>query len=466
MDFDNSIFRQYDIRGVYGRDFDESFSNLLGLVFGNFILKQAKSETRDRPVVAVGWDARLSSDVLKDSLISGLLSAGVDVLEAGVGPSPQLYFATQLRGLEGGIQVTASHNPPQYNGFKFVLKGQAFYGEQIQRLREDLAAANPLALTAAQPGMLRKTDIRSAYIDELVNLSLPRIGSRKLKVVCDSGNGVGSLVGPEVLESLGCEVISLFTELDGSFPNHPPDPSVYENLTVLAQAVINEKADLGIGWDGDADRIGVLNHRGELVANDMLLLLYADAVLREHPGAVVVADIKCSQVLFTVLREKGAQAVVSRSGHSPIKTKMKELNATLAGDLSGHMFFADRYYGFDDGLYAACRLVEILSNTDESLMQILQQYPRVVATPEIRISCSAQLQEQAVAAVKQRYAHLNQVTLDGVRLEFPHGWALVRGSNTEPALVLRFEAETPQQLAAYRQEIEQVVFEIIGKRSE
>ncbi|MFN8388916.1 MAG: phosphomannomutase/phosphoglucomutase [Bdellovibrionota bacterium] len=447
-----TIFREYDIRGVVGTDFDAEVARRLGLAYAKLVRKQFPAVAR--PTVAVGYDCRLSGDELRRALSEGLVRGGVKVIDSGMGPTPQLYYATLSLKLQGGIQVTGSHNPGDQNGFKMMLGERTLSGGDIQALRKEIL--NPSGEAGEfDPEQIEPFDARTAYIAELIKLSLPHMGKeRKLKLVVDGGNGVGGLVGPALLRGLGCEVVELYTEPDGRFPNHHPDPTVLENIEELRKRVVTEKADAGIAWDGDADRIGVVDERGEPIFGDLLLVLYGRQLLKEVPRPTIIGDVKCSEVMFDDLRARGANTVMAKTGHSLIKAKLKELHAELAGEMSGHMFFAHRYYGFDDALHASARLVEILSQTKQALSELLGDLPKMFNTPELRVDCPEDLKFKVAETAKASFPEYAVDTLDGVRIRFPHGWGLVRASNTQPVLVMRFEADSEARLAEYRTLVE------------
>jgi len=450
----DKIFREYDIRGVVGVDFDAAFARRLGEVYAEIVLEgvfQPKSSTP--PVIAVGTDCRLTADELSAALIEGIVSRGIKVIKTGVGPTPQLYYMVIAHKLAGGIQVTASHNPSDQNGFKMMVGPKTLSGPDIQMLKE--RAFSSSSASTALKGVVENVDARSEYLSELIARSADRMGKRKLKVVVDGGNGVGGLVGPDLLRALGCEVIELYCEPDGRFPNHHPDPTVLENIVELRKRVISEKADLGIGWDGDADRIGVIDENAEPIWGDMLLAIYARTLLKEVPGATVIGEVKCSEHLYEDIAKHGGVPVISRTGHSLIKAKLKETHAALAGEMSGHMFFAHRYFGFDDAIHASARLVEILSNTDKKISQLLDGIPKSYSTPEIRVDCPEEIKFQVSEGAKSLFSEFETLTIDGVRIKFPNGWGLVRASNTQPALVMRFEATTPELLKEYQGLVEE-----------
>jgi phosphomannomutase / phosphoglucomutase len=437
------IFREYDIRGIVERDLGGEVPFLIGRAFA--------SELRERHggraglTIAVGWDNRPSSPGLARQVLAGIRAAGVDVVAVGTVPTPVLYHAAIRLEADGGLQITGSHNPPEYNGFKMVLGGRSVYGETIQRLRERIEAAR----FAEGAGALREEDALTPYLaDVAARFRLPR----PVKVVVDCGNGTGSLVAVELLERIGAEVVPLYCESDGTFPNHHPDPVVDENLVDLIERVRAEGAEVGIAFDGDADRIGAVDEVGGIVRGDLLLLLYGvDLLERRGPGQLMIFDVKCSQALPEVYGARGGEPLMWKTGHSLMKEKMKETGAPLAGELSGHICFADDFYGTDDALYAACRLVEIVARSETSLSRRMAEFPAYVSTPEIRVDVPEAekfaLVARAVADFRQRY---EVVDVDGARVIFPEGWGLVRASNTQPVLVLRYEARSTAALEEIR----------------
>ena len=438
------IFREYDIRGTVGTELTPEFARILGRAYGSLAVEQKMNR------IGVGHDCRLSSPEYAQALAEGLADEGLDVVMTGMGPTPQLYFSVFSQDLGGGIQVTGSHNPPDMNGFKILLGKQTLSGSDIQDLKLRCERAVGRA-PAAKRGSISQLDIRQQYIDALIENSRPHMGKRKLKVVVDGGNGVGGLVGPAVLRGLGVEVIELFCEPDGRFPNHHPDPTVLKNIQDLIKAVREHKADFGIGWDGDADRIGVVDERGEVVFGDMLLLLYGRAILAEKPGATIIGDVKCSSLLFNDLKGRGANAIMWKTGHSLIKSKLKETHGDLAGEMSGHIFF--RYFGFDDALYSSARLAEIVSKHTGPMSSLLSGLPQMVSTPEIRVDCPEEIKFQIAKEAQSAFPEFAVDTIDGVRISFDKGWGLVRASNTQPVLVMRFEAESAGLLETYKKTV-------------
>jgi phosphomannomutase / phosphoglucomutase len=441
------IFREYDIRGIVERDLGGEVPALIGRAFA--------SELRERHgglkglTIAVGWDNRPSSPGLARQVIAGICAAGVDVVAVGTVPTPVLYHAAIRLEADGGLQITGSHNPPEYNGFKMVLGGRSVYGAAIQGLRERIETGR----FAGGAGAVREEDALAPYLaDVAARFRLPR----PVKVVVDCGNGTGSLVAVELLERIGADVVPLYCESDGTFPNHHPDPVVDENLADLIERVRSESAEVGIAFDGDADRIGAVDEAGGIVRGDLLLLLYGvDLLERRGPGQLMIFDVKCSQALPEVYGARGGEPLMWKTGHSLMKEKMKETGAPLAGELSGHICFADDFYGTDDALYAACRLVEIVARSEKSLSRRMAEFPAYISTPEIRVEVPEAekfaLVARAVAEFGQRY---EVVDVDGARVLFPEGWGLVRASNTQPVLVLRYEARSARALEAIRDVME------------
>ena len=452
MRVDPVIFRQYDIRGVIGVDLTAEVARAIGLAVGS----EARARLGRAPTLAVGRDNRPSGDGLSAALIDGLRATGVQVIGLGVVPTPTLYFAIHHLKADGGVQITGSHNPPEFNGFKMVLEGLPFAGADIQML---LSRIQGDRFTTAQ-GSLRGELVLAAYQDEVVH----RIGrlSRPVKVVVDCGNGSGAVAAPGLLRALGAEVIELFCESDGNFPNHHPDPTVPENLVDLQAKVRETGAELGVAFDGDADRIGAVDENARILYGDQLLVLYGrDLVRRLGPGREVIFDVKCSDVLPQALLKAGATPVMWLTGHSHIKRKMKESGASLAGEMSGHMFFGPPdYLGFDDALYAAARLLTIVADGGRGLAHLLADLPPLVSTPEIRADCPEDRKVAVVAAAAKYFsAKYEAVTIDGVRWRTAEGWGLIRASNTQPILVLRFEARTAEALDAIRRE----ALEVLGR---
>jgi phosphomannomutase/phosphoglucomutase len=446
------IFREYDIRGTVGDQLTAPLARALGGAFAAFAAERLQAGRPAR--LAVGRDNRPSGGDLAAALAQGIADAGATAVDVGQLPTPALYFATHTLDVDGGVQVTGSHNPPEYNGFKMVVGGDAVYGRDIQRLRQMMADGPPPPPQRAGGTRTVETGILPRYRDAIVSRNAPL--ARRVKVVVDCGNGVTSLVAIETLERLGADVVPLFAESDGTFPNHHPDPTVVENLRDLQAAVRREHAELGIAFDGDGDRIGAVDEQGRVVFGDQLLVLFGrDLVRRQGTGHPVIFDVKCSEVLAQELKRAGLEPVMWKTGHSLIKQKMRELKAPLAGEMSGHMFFGGDWFGFDDALFAAARLLHYLAEQGGPLSRLLADLPATAATPEIRIECA---DDRKFAIVEQAARHFGAKypvsTLDGVRITFPEGWGLLRASNTQPVLVMRFEARTAQALAAYQGEVD------------
>lgn len=434
------IFRAYDIRGVVGDSLTADTAYWIGRAIG------AESLACGEPGVVVGRDGRLSGPELASSLIRGLCEAGCDVTDVGMVPTPVLYFAANTLGPRSGVMVTGSHNPPDYNGFKIMIAGETLSGERIQRLYRRLQDGE----LSSGAGQCRQAEILDAYRARILgDLKV----ERRLKVVVDCGNGVAGVNAPELIEALGCEVIPLFCEVDGTFPNHHPDPGKPENLRDLIAKVAETGADLGLAFDGDGDRVGVVTNTGEMIYPDRLLMLFARDVLGRNPGAEIIYDVKCTRGLAGVIAAQGGRPLMWKTGHSLIKAKMKETGALLAGEMSGHIFFKERWYGFDDGIYSAARLLEILSLDGRSAAAVFADFPVALSTPEINISVGDERKFALIEALQRdaRWGEASLFTLDGVRVDYPYGWGLVRASNTTPVLVLRFEADSAEQLSQIQQ---------------
>jgi phosphomannomutase/phosphoglucomutase len=439
------IFREYDIRGIADAELPSAGVESLGRAIGTYL------QRRTGPNVTIGRDVRLSSDRLRDAIITGLAMSGCHVTDVGRVPTPLLYYSVQHLDAGGGIMITGSHNPAEYNGFKIVAGSGTIHGAEIQELRRMIDAGD----LASGEGSSFEYDIVTPYVNEISGqFHFPR----RVRVAIDCGNGVAGPVMHRLLEKLNVDPVELFFDMDGSFPNHHPDPTVETNLNDLRDAVASTGAELGIAFDGDADRIGAIDERGNVVWGDYLLLIYAREILGRKPGATFIGEVKCSQVMYDELRRLGANAIMYKTGHSLIKAKMKEERAELAGEMSGHMFFKDRYYGYDDALYAACRLIEIVAATVKPLSAQLEGLPRMVSTPEIRVDTPDELKFDVVGRVVEHFRTARRIVdVDGARVLFPDGWGLVRASNTQPVLVMRFEAKTPELLEQYRREVEEAV---------
>jgi phosphomannomutase / phosphoglucomutase len=437
-----TIFREYDIRGLVDQDLNEEAVHLIGRALGTRV-----REAGGRRVV-VGYDARLSGPRFARQAIAGLNASGVDAIDLGIVPTPLVYFAAHVLDVDGLCMITGSHNPPEYNGMKIGVGKATFHGEEIQALRQLIESGK----FADGSGTSGKQDIVGPYQD-YVRKNL-RLGKRKLKVVVDAGNGTGGVVAVPLFQSLGIDVVPLFIEMDGNFPNHHPDPTVEKNLEALKKKVLETGADLGISYDGDADRVGAVDENAHVMWGDQITLLLAREILKEEPGAAIVSEVKCSMTLYDDIAKHGGRAIMWKAGHSLIKAKMKEEKAALAGEMSGHIFFAHRWFGFDDGIYSSARFLELLSHTDQPLSRLLDDVPKTYATPELRHDCPEDKKFEVVRRAQEWFAaRYEAVTVDGVRVIFPDGWGLVRASNTQPLLVLRFEAKTSERAA----EIEQLV---------
>ncbi len=442
MQIDPTIFKAYDIRGIVGKNVDEAFAEHLGRAFGSQAL--AAGDT----AVAVGRDGRVSGPKLAAALVRGLKSTGLDVVDIGMCTTPMLYYVAATRGKHGcnsGVMVTGSHNPKDYNGFKMVMAGRAIYGDDIQKLRLRIEAES----YTAKRGRSGKMDVLAEYTQRIVgDCKL----ARPMKIVVDSGNGVPGASAPAILRALGCDVIDLYSQVDGDFPNHHPDPSKPENLADLIKVVHATGAELGLAFDGDGDRLGVVTKDGNIIYPDRQVMFFARDILKRHKGATIIFDVKCSQRLPVAIKKAGGKPLMWKTGHSLIKAKLKETNAPFAGEMSGHLFFGERWYGFDDAMYTAARLLEILSRSKNPSAE-LDALPTSFSTPELNVPCAEGEHHAVVAELLARVAdgrlkfEGGEVgTIDGLRVDFADGFGLIRGSNTTPVLVLRFEGHTPQAL--------------------
>jgi phosphomannomutase/phosphoglucomutase len=452
------LFREYDLRGIVGKELTEDIAERIGRAYCAMV--------RDRGVktIALGRDGRLSSPALRERLLSGLLGSGMNVIDVGTCPSPLLYFALFNLPVDGGIMITGSHNAAEYNGFKVCIGKETIHGEEIQHLRKVMEAGQ----FVFGKGTLSDHPIVPDYL-AYIKKNFAGVDAGRLHVIVDCGNGAASLVAKQAVESLGCRVTGLYCDLDGRFPNHHPDPTVVENLDDLIKAVKTHKADVGIGYDGDADRIGAVDEQGNILWGDRLMVVYSRDILAQKPGGTIISEVKASQCLYDDVTKRGGRPIMWKTGHSLIKAKMKEEKAVLAGEMSGHMFFADRYFGYDDAVYASCRLIEILAKAKKPLSSLTADLPQSAVTPEIRVDCPDTVKFDLVSKVRARFeaAHRAKqpighakltlrdlVTIDGIRAIFQDGWGLIRASNTQPALVLRFEASSQQQLDAIRSTVE------------
>ncbi len=458
------IFREYDIRGIVGRDFDEEFALSLGRAFGSRI-KQNSDKGRG---VSVGRDVRLSSEILANRVIEGIMSSGVSVFDLGMCPTPLQYFSIHHLDLDGGVMVTGSHNPPEYNGFKLSVGKETIFGPDIQIIKH-VIEHRPLHITQTR-GSVEGYDIISAYRAFMENrfsyLSDPKYP--RLRIAVDAGNGTAGPVAPPILEAMGCDVIPLYCEPDGRFPNHHPDPTVVAYLQDLIRVTKHHGADMGVGYDGDADRIGVVDSAGKIVWGDHLMIILARDILRRRPNAIVIGDVKCSQNMFDDIAKHGGRPIMWKTGHSLVKDKMRRERAVLAGEFSGHIFIADDYYGYDDAVYATCRLVEIMKHTGRGIRELLADVPETVSTPEIRVECSDERKQAIVETLVRACKYYESsgkgpvlikklYDIDGARVIFEKGWGLVRSSNTQPVIVMRFEAEDEESLAVYRKFLEETL---------
>ena len=428
------IFREYDIRGVVGQDLTPATVQLIGKAIGTYMKRQgAKS-------LIVGRDVRSSSVDFRDIISAALTSTGCNVIDIGMVPTPVAYFALHHLKADGGVMITGSHNPPEFNGFKISQGHHSLYGEKVQALKSLIDAQD----FETGSGIIQQTSILDAYVEHLSSiLNIPR----KIKVVVDGGNGCFGIIGPQLLRKLGLDPVEIFCEPDGTFPNHHPDPTVEKNLVGLIEKVRTEKAELGIGFDGDADRIGLVDEKGNILWGDQLLTIFARDILSKNPGATIVGEVKCSQNLYKDIENRGGVPVMAPAGHSLIKKKMQETGALLAGEMSGHICFADNYFGYDDAIFAAGRILQIVANSSQKVSELLVDLPKTAYTPEIRIDCPDDKKFEIVSELTEFFrSQYEVIDIDGVRINFSDGWALIRASNTQPVLVLRFEAETQPRL--------------------
>jgi len=442
------IFREYDIRGIVGRDLGPEVAEPVGRAYGSLVREQTGKE---RPRVVVGRDNRPSSPELAQALVRGVRSTGVDVLDIGTVPTPMVYWTETTRGLDGAVQITGSHNPAEWNGIKMTVAGRSIYGATIQALRRRIEQG-PMA---SGKGGYAAEDVSDAYVADVAGrFKLPR----PVKVAVDCGNGSGALIAERLFAALGAEVVPLFCQSDGTFPNHHPDPTVDENLVDLIAAVRSEGCELGVGFDGDADRLGAVDENGAVVRGDLILLLFGlDLLARKGPGQKLVFDVKCSQALPEVFARAGGEPIMWKTGHSLMKEKMRETGAPLAGELSGHICVGgDLYYGFDDALFDACLLIDLVARSDRPLSEQVAEFPAYVSTPEIRVEVTEESKWEVVRAARAHFAEGHEVVdVDGVRVLFGDGWGLLRASNTQPVLVLRYEARTRERLDEIRHVMEE-----------
>jgi phosphomannomutase/phosphoglucomutase len=452
------LFREYDLRGIVGQELTEEIAERVGRAYCKHVQRRAVK------TVSVGRDGRLSSPALHKALVKGLLDGGLNVIDIGICPSPLLYFSLFNLPVDGGIMITGSHNAAEYNGFKICVGKEAIHGEEIQELRKVMEADR----FTEGGGRLSEHPIVPDYL-AYIKRQFNGVKAGHLHVVIDCGNGAAALVAEQALKLLGCRVTGLYCDLDGRFPNHHPDPTVLDNLSDLMRAVVEHKADVGIGYDGDADRIGAVDERGDVMWGDRLMVIYSRDILAAKPGSTIISEVKASQCLYDDIAKQGGRPIMWKTGHSLIKAKMKQEHAVLAGEMSGHMFFADRYFGYDDAIYASCRLVEILAKRRQPLSALVADLPDTTVTPEIRVDLPDAIKFDVVKRVHERFAGYAKskqgvgpsklilrdvITIDGVRAVFEEGWGLIRASNTQPALVLRFEATSPERLTIIRRTVE------------
>ena len=449
------IFREYDIRGIAGEDICEPDVIDIGKAYGSLLVEQGRKK------ISVGRDCRKTSDRFSQLFIQGIISTGCDVVDIGICPTPVLYFSIHHLELDGGAMVTASHNPPEYNGFKLMSGLNSIHSQGLQDV---LGIIEKRAYVQGE-GEKTQADVTTPYKAYLLkNIIL----NKKIRIGIDAGNGTGGITAVPVLKELGCEVHDIFCDLDGSFPNHEADPTQKKNLKDLIALVQSQGLDLGVGYDGDADRIGVVDKNGQVIYGDQLMVIYAREILERKPGATFISEVKCSMVMYDEIRKLGGNAIMWRTGHSLIKKKMKEENAELAGEMSGHMFFKDRYFGFDDALYATCRLLEIMVDTGKGVDELIGDLPQTFTTPELRVECPDAIKFDVVDKIVAHYKAIPSqevIDIDGLRAVYDDGWGLVRASNTQPALVLRFESLTRERLDEIQQEIESTLKAIIGEAS-
>jgi phosphomannomutase/phosphoglucomutase len=444
-----SIFREYDIRGIVDKELPDEVVSKISSAFATVYVREGKKR------IAVGMDGRPSSDSIKNIVLNQLARYGLEVIDIGLVPTPVMYYAVFKMELGGGIIITASHNPPEYNGFKALVGKEAQAGDQIHEIYRIARSGN---FPPEQTGTIQKQNLIDDYLDYICSdIQL----NKKIKVVVDCGNGTGGLTAIPLYQRLGAKVIDLYSEVDGTFPNHHPDPTKIENLKDLIQKVKETNADLGIGLDGDADRIGVVDKNGTVLWGDQLLVIFARDILQKNPGRKVISEVKASEVLYSEIKKYRGVPIMWKTGHSIIKKKIFQENAILAGEVSGHIFFNDRWFGFDDAVYSGARLLEILANSNQTLSEIIKSIPKAFNTPEIRIDTTEEAKFQIVNQIVSHFEERNEVIdIDGARIKFPFGWALVRASNTQPALVIRYEADSEEHLNEIKDTVEPVLNKI------
>lgn len=473
---EESIFREYDLRGVYDRELTDDFAYRLGEVYAEYL--REKCGGKEELAVSVGRDVRLSGEAVASALIDGITSRGVDVYDLGTCPTPLLYFSLFHLEVDGGIMITASHNPAEYNGFKVCVGKDTIHGAEIQELKRRYYEAELAPM--AEAGIVTISPIVPPYLAYLNEAFADLKDLPPVKVAIDCGNGVAGILAADLYRGLGCEVIELYCEPDGRFPNHHPDPTVEKNLVDLIATVKSEGCDLGIAFDGDGDRLGAVDERGNVLWGDKLMLLYAADILDNMPGAKFIGEVKCSQVMYDEIGRMGGQPIMWKTGHSLIKDKIKVEKAALAGEMSGHFFFADRYLGYDDALYAAARLIEIVKKKKEAgdfagMSSLFEGIPETHVTPELKVECADSRKRDAISALDAFFEEHRReerspgvrdiITIDGLRIIFDEGWGLVRASNTQPVLVLRFEADCPERRDAFRAFVENALEEVCGLKA-
>jgi len=441
------IFREYDIRGIWGKDLNGEVVAAIGRAYAVYLKEKTGKE---RPKITIGRDVRLSSPPMFEALAEAILKSGVDVIDIGTVPTPLQYFSLFTLPVDGGVMITASHNPAEFNGMKLSVGRDTLFGEKIQEIRKYVEAGK----SVKGSGGMDSHEIIPEYADYIKRQFASFQG---LKAVVDCGNGAAGLIAPALIKELGADIKELYCEPDGRFPNHHPDPVVPENIKDMIKEVNRGNAGIGIGYDGDADRLGIVDEGGDMVWGDKLLTIFSRDLLKTHPGAMVIGEVKCSQTLYDDIARHGGKPLMWKTGHSLIKDKMKETGALLAGEMSGHLFFKDRYFGFDDAIYASLRLLEIMkkSGPPYSVKALLRDLPPMTATPEIRVDCPDEKKFRVVEKMKEALKDYEMIDIDGVRVKFPDGWGLIRASNTQPALVLRFEAKDEKTLKEYRRIVEE-----------
>lgn len=454
---DDRIFREYDIRGIIDVNLDVDIAYSIGKAYGTLL----KTKNPNAKTVSVGRDGRISSETLSNSLTNGIISTGINVINIGLCPTPLQYFSLHHLNIDGGIMVTGSHNPPEYNGFKLSIGKETIFGDDIQKIKDIINTKN--FLKSDKEGTITSYNIIKAYKDFILERFsyLSDYKYKRFKVVLDSGNGTAGLVAPSLLESIGCDVISLYQEPDGRFPNHHPDPTVIEYIKDLIKTTIEANADIGVGYDGDADRIGIVDNTGRIIWGDQIMIILSREILKRRPGSVIIGDVKCSQLMFEDIEKNGGKPIMWKTGHSLIKDKMNKEKAVLAGEFSGHIFIADNYFGYDDAIYTTIRLIEIMKLKGLNIEDLISDVPKMYYTPEIRLECPEEKKKIVVEKLVNLFKNYSLSSnspikiksindIDGIRVVFENGWGLVRSSNTQPVIVLRFEAKDEKSLEEYK----------------